>query len=137
MTLAPALHLYKDTKVPIHQSRGDIEQLLRRVGATGFRWSSFPGAETLEAYIKWQGRELSFKIAVKFKPGDDKRQKQLMRVMYFYIKTKVEAVQVGLVDLEHEFLPYLLTKSGKTVYELVDESKDEWLALPPGRTGSE
>jgi len=40
-----------------------------------------------------------------------------MRGLYWYLKVKVEAVQLGIVELEQEFLPYLLTAKGTTVYD--------------------
>lgn len=126
------LKSYSNTTVSPAQSRQNVEDLLVKVGAKGFRWAStvgYPGREGLEAVIEWEGRPLSFRIEVSFK--DERQRRQLMRALYWYLKTKIEAVQLGLVDLEHEFLPYLLTTEGRTVFEQLQDSLPKMLAAPP------
>lgn len=129
--MATTLKSYSGTSVSPAQSRQHIEELLVKVGAKGFRWAStvgYPGREGLEAIIEWEGRPFSFRIEVSFE--DERRRRQLMRALYWYLKTKIEAVQLGLVDLEHEFLPYLLTSEGRTVYEQLRASLPKMLAAP-------
>ena len=48
---------------------------------------------------------------------DEKQRKQILRALYWFLKAKIEAIQFGLVELEQEFLPYLLTSEGRTVFE--------------------
>lgn len=102
------------------------------MGAIGFRWSSTVGAagtETLEAALRFSGREIAFRLRVTFE--NERQHKQRMRALYWYLKTKVEAILFGLVDLEEEFFPYLLTKDNRTLYELQRSSLAQ-LLLPPG-----
>ncbi len=125
------LRSYSETKVSPGQSRQDVEELLVKVGAKGFRWAStvgYPGREGLEAVIEWEGRPFSFRIEVTFE--DERQRWRLMRALYWYLKTKIEAVQLGLVDLEHEFLPYLLTKEGRTVFEQLQDTLPKMLEAP-------
>lgn len=126
-----SLRSYSETKVSPGQSRQDVEELLVKVGAKGFRWAStvgYPGRESLEAVIEWEDRPFSFRIEVSFK--DERQRWRLMRALYWYLKTKIEAVQLGLVDLEHEFLPYLITKEGRTVFEQLQDSLPKMLGAP-------
>lgn len=126
------LTAYAGTTVSPSKSRENIEKLLVRIDAKGFRWAStvgYPGQEVLEAIINWNERDLAFRLEVRF--DHEKHRAQLMRALYWYLKTKVEAVQLGLVDLEREFLPYLLTKSGRTIYE--ELGGPEMALLPPAR----
>lgn len=41
---------------------------------------------------------------------DDRRRNQMYRLLFWYIKSKFEAVETGLVDFEQEFLPHLMIK---------------------------
>ena len=125
-----ALQSYVNTAVPPHKSKEQVEELLQRVGAVGFRWSSFQGRETLEAGLEWGGGRLAFRLQVDYE--DDRERKQKLRALYWYLKAKVEAIQFGLVDLEQEFLPYMLTPSGRTVFEEIPEAQRRgWLLEAP------
>ncbi len=46
-----------------------------------------------------------------------------MRVLLYHVKAKLVAVEDGLVDLEREFLPYLITAGGTAGDELLVEMK--------------
>ena len=131
---ATSLQSYAATQVAAGKTKEQIEELLTRVGAVGFRWSSrtiLPGEEVLEAALEWNGREIAFRLAVQFE--DDRERKQRLRALYWYLKAKVEAIEFGLVDLEQEFLPSLITSSGETVYEHLGGANMQLLALPEGQ----
>lgn len=128
--------------MPVSRSRDVIEALLVKIGAVGFRWDSnlpyrengsrqlVKGWDAISARIKWQGRDLSFRMGIQWRDQDE--QKIAMRALYWCLKAKVEAIQFGIVDLEQEFLPYLLDKSGEhTIYEALRESG--FKMLPEGR----
>ena len=127
-----SLKSYAYTRVAPGKSKEQIEALLVRVGAVGFRWVSHVGSnEVLEAGLEWKGRQLAFRLQVSFESGDERKQK--LRALYWYLKAKVEAIEFGLVDLEQEFLPALLTSSGETVYEHLGGENMQILALPEGQ----
>ena len=76
---------------------------------------------------------------------NDKVKNQMYRLLYWYIKSKFEAVHSGLVDFEQEFLPHLMIrdKSGfvGTVWQMLKKpyetmisggETDIYSALPPG-----
>ena len=105
--------------------------MLTRVGAVAFRWASrtiLPGEDVLEAGLEWKGRELAFRLSIQFE--DERQRKQRLRALYWYLKAKVEAIQFGIIDLEQEFLPYLITASGETVYDHLGGTNMKLLALP-------
>lgn len=127
-----SLKSYASTNVAPGKTKEQIEELLIRVGAVGFRWVSRIGSdEVLEAGLMWKDRELAFRLSVSFE--DEQERKQKLRALYWYLKAKVEAIEFGLVDLEQEFLPSLLTSSGETVYEHLGGENMKLLALPEGR----
>lgn len=126
-----SLSSYANTNVTPGRSREQIEDLLIKVGAVGFRWSSrttMPGEEVLEAGLEWQGREVAFRLTVAYE--DERQRKQRLRALYWYLKAKVEAIMFGLVDLEREFLPYMLTASGETVFDHLGGQNMRLLAAP-------
>lgn len=132
------LKSYANTNVSAGQTREQIEHLLLKVGATGFRWSSqlvsgdryatTPGHEQLEALLNWNEKKIAFRLQVDY--TSEPQRKQRLRALYWYLKAKLEAIQFGLVDLEREFLPYLITSSGKTVYEELGGAEMKLLPAP-------
>jgi len=48
--------------------------------------------------------------------SDDERRR-VYRVIYYHLKSKLEAVAEGLVTFEEEFLPHIVLPSGATVYD--------------------
>ena len=130
-----SLKSYASTRIAPSKSKEQIEELLIRVGAVGFRWISRIGQnEVLEAGLEWNGRQLAFRLQVSFESEDERKQK--LRALYWYLKAKVEAIEFGLVDLEQEFLPSLITSSGETVYEHLGGENMQLLALPEGQDAS-
>ena len=43
-------------------------------------------------------------------PDNEKRRNQAHRLLFWYLKSKFEAVETGLVDFEQEFLPHLMIR---------------------------
>jgi hypothetical protein len=120
---------YKDTPVESGRSKQHIEELLLKVGAKGFRWSSLiDHSEVLEAGLDYEGRERAFRLTVAY--GNERERRQKLRALYWYLKSKLEAIEFGLVDLEQEFLPYLLTRSGRTLYEEIGGAETKLLEAP-------
>lgn len=133
--MSGSLKSYANTSVAPGRSRDAIQRLLETVGAKGFRWSSsvgYPGNEMLEAMLEWKERPIAFRLQVNF--ADQREHKQMMRALYWYLKAKVEAIQFGLVDLEREFLPYLLVAGGQTVYDQLGGVNIKLLEAPDTET---
>ncbi len=120
-----SLKSYANTSVGAGRSKEQIEKLLHKVGAVGFRWdSALPqegvgvsaaGYEQLTAALSWNGRKLAFRLRIEY--TSDKQQRQNLRALYWYLKAKIEAIEFGIVDLEREFLSYMLAPSGQTMYD--------------------
>ncbi len=116
-----SLSSYAHTSVPAGRSKEQIEKLLHKVGAVGFRWDSgLPqgnavGFEQLTAALSWNGRKIAFRLRIEY--ASDKQQRQNLRALYWYLKAKIEAIEFGIVDLEREFMPYMLAPSGRTMYD--------------------
>lgn len=137
MRRGSSLPSYAQTRVQPGQSRDSIEKLLTRIGVDLFRWTTMAGTEGIE--FRWPRPESSpvaFRFLIHF--DSPTKRAQMLRVLYWYLKSKVEAIEFGLVDMEQEFFPQMLTPGGQTVYEAVQDSGMERLvgpdmiALPPG-----
>ena len=132
------LRSYADTRVPSSRSREQIETLLKRVGVDAFRWTTTSGGEAIEFIWPHEGESLGFRLVIHTE--EDRQRARMLRVLFWYLKTKIEAIEAGLVDMEQEFLPHMLMPGGQTVYEATREAGGferlagpTSIALPEGR----
>lgn len=104
-----------NTKVPVLQTRGEIETLLARHGADQFLSGSQPG----QAIIGFRIKGLQIKIVLAMPKSDDaraaKEQRRRWRALLLIIKAKLEAVASGISVLEDEFLAHTVMADGQTV----------------------
>jgi len=123
---------YQGTVVPESKSLLDIEYLLRLHGVQTVRWTT--GVDLIRIEFAWpyQGQELAFRIdlAVPAKDRDgygltgakrDQERRRLLRVLVNHIKAKLVAVEDGLIDLEREFLAYMIGQGNQTMGERLTE----------------
>jgi hypothetical protein len=123
---------YADTVIPPERTKADIDTMLHEfkiegenaAEVTGIRWTDLPPnlpvLEFMVRYIdaKSVKHEQAFRLAppllTKQATQKDRygyREKinvradaQSMRLLYWYLKSKLEAVLFGLTDISHEFL---------------------------------
>jgi hypothetical protein len=137
--MAGSLKSYANTSVGAGRTKEQIESLLKKVGAIGFRWdSALPygkefnggavGFEQLSAMIQWHSRKLAFRLRIEY--DTERQQRQNLRALYWYLKAKIEAIEFGIVDLEQEFMPYMLAPSGRTLYDELGGSNLKLLSAP-------
>lgn len=144
---------YQDTEVPAEKTKFQIEKLLRDFGAQGAQWTTVWEQDKVQlkfAMPTENGRSVMIridpplfmaqrknwnKLAGKYAIAEEANWAQSMRLLYHYLKGKLEAIQWGLKDVEEEFLNDILVKgpSGEeaTVGELVN-----YKALSDGRLQS-
>lgn len=142
------------TDVPVHKSKADIEGMLAKYGAEGYHsgWQAgtadAPGWDLIE--FLWKGRTIRFKIP-RPAPTDarvlaykgpkraewiEQLNRQRWRVLMLVIKAKLEAVESGVSIFEEEFMPFIVTASGKTIGEILIprlQAGPEPISLPEGR----
>ena len=112
----------EDTKVPVEQSRAEIERTLQRYGATAFAFFSEAG----KAIIVFQAkdRRVRFDLPLLHKAGpennaetrtreQDTRRK--WRALLLCIKAKLESVASGIETFEEAFLAHIVLPDGETV----------------------
>ena len=127
-----SLASYANTSVSAGRTKEQIEKLLDKVGATGFRWDStrpngdLCGFEQITAGLEWNDKKVAFQLRITYE--DERKQRQNLRALYRYLKAKIEAIEFGIVDLE--FLPYLLASSGRTMYDELGGPRLRLLTTP-------
>ncbi len=139
------------TDVTSDRSRGEIEKILARYGATHFAYMTEPGA----ARIAFQavGRQVRFTIPL---PDPEAREfthhsrgertasareaayeqatRQKWRALALVVKAKLEAIESGIATFEQEFYAHTVLPSGRTVFEETGEQVAEMIATQmPGR----
>lgn len=107
------------TRVPVVQTKGEIERLLTKYGATGFasgwennRWTIM---------FKMEGRFIRMTMLMPDPNlSDDRRareERRLWRALLLVVKAKLESVASGVEQFDEAWLPHVVTPSGKTVAE--------------------
>lgn len=154
-------HPYSNTPVSASRSQEQIDSLLQRFGATGTNWTKLfdRGRVELTFGVRGKGgRNVAIKVVApiltsKHRSWDPEGGKsevkeapnwaQSMRLLYYYVKAKLEAVRVGLREFEEEFLADTLVQDaeGRTmrvaeaVLPAIDEGGHLALEAPRKREG--
>lgn len=123
------------TSVSCEKSRGEIEWVLKRYGASSFAYMS----EGVMAAIAFKVTNRAIRMIIPLPdPKNFERNKlghernpdaalksweqacrQRWRALALVVKAKLEAVESGVATFEQEFLPYTLLPNGKTAGEWV------------------
>jgi hypothetical protein len=134
---------YEETSVSVDRSQQQIRTLLKKFNVQAIRFTSYPSYAILEFVRQVSDKEfLPYRITVKPKVRDwarntagelDRAERQVWRVVYWWLKAKVEAIEFGLVEFEQDFLPYMIlaTPDGEdTVAHLLFERLAGHTSLP-------
>lgn len=133
------------SKVPVHQTRAEIERLVIKYGATGFG-SSWSGTR---ATIQFSMRKRMIRFAIDLPSQDEERFRYvrvnissrlvrrspahaqsaweqacrtIWRCLLLVIKAKLEAAEMNILTFEESFLSEIVMPgTGKTVWETVRE----------------
>lgn len=143
------LEAYRTTTVPIHESQADVRELLRARKATGMQISESWIDDQAIADVRFgmpgeSGGFYAYRIRVRVPPlvleqvrawakarkqrqpteGEARAQgeRQIWRLVYWWLKTQFEAADAGLVSLEEAFLPWMELPDGRTTYEAMVET---------------
>lgn len=109
-----------ETKVPVQQTRQEIERVLNRYGATGFAYGSQPG----RAMIMFETMDRRIRFVLPLVPPATLNEKQASqfersrwRGLLLSIKAKLEAVESGIETFDEAFLSHVVMPNGKTMAE--------------------
>lgn len=105
----------KNTKVPVEQSRNEIERTLARYGASRFAYFGEQG----RAIIVFEAFERRLRFDLPLPEGESERdaqqRRQRWRALLLAIKSKLESVDTGIETFEEAFLAHIVMPDGITV----------------------
>ena len=135
------------------RARGEIRKLLQRFGCDSVGFMDEFAAGTLLVAFRYRGHQVQLRASargwadlfLRENPWHTRRRcseaewqqralDQGMIAVNFILRDwvhgQVTAIETGITEFRHVFLPYLVTASGETVAELVDRRGGEVLELP-------
>lgn len=101
---------YRDTQVAPEKSQAEVRKLLGMYGVDDIQFT-VRGHELLRMVFARSGNLGHmdvYRIEVIPLSQDEKGERQAMRMMYWWMKAKLETIAFGLADFETEWLPYQL-----------------------------
>ncbi len=105
------------TKVPVDQTRSEIERTLKRYGAAKFAYFT----DHDRAIIMFEAHERRIRFELPLPAGEtDKEQqvrRQKWRALLLCIKAKLESVESKIETFEEAFLAHVVMQDGRTVAE--------------------
>lgn len=118
------------TKVPVSQSRTEIERTIHRYGGTSFAYGYDQDRGVSLVGFAYEGRKVRFMVET---PDERdltdtqraQRERQRWRALLLSIKAKLEVVESGITTFEEEFLAHLVLPGGDTVGDQVLDRLDE------------
>jgi hypothetical protein len=102
------------TDVPVDRSRSELERVLTRWGASQFAYGQ--DQERWVVGFAFGSRAVRIVMII---PSTPQEQRQRWRALVLVVKAKLEAISLGLVDFETEFLGHLVLPTGETMAEHV------------------
>lgn len=104
------------TRVPIENTKTDIERLVKKFGAKGFS----SGWQNDRARVEFLlgDRHIRFTVIV---AGDAQAARQRWRALLLMIKARFAAIEAKIVTTEQAFVGDIVTPDGRTVYEQIRE----------------
>ena len=124
-------------------ARADIEKILRNFGCSSIGWYSEYEIHVLTLAFVWQGQQVRLKASaigwasmyLRDNPWSSQRratkhdyeQKALDQgmiainsILRDWVKGQVTAIETGILSFNEVFMPFMLTKDGKTISESSD-----------------
>ena len=100
------------TKVPITQSKGEIERTLERYKADQFGTASDSESQRAMVQFRFNAKIIRFEMSL----GNLSEQqiRQRWRALLLAIKSKLEAVESGIETFEEAFLAHVVMPDGRT-----------------------
>lgn len=98
------------TRVPVNQSRNELERTLDRYGADQFVY----GTDAGEWVVRFRAHERYVQLRID-KPDDEQQQRQRWRALVLVVKAKLESIESGLETFEQAFLANVMLPDGSTV----------------------
>lgn len=107
------------TRVPVMQTRHEIEAVLAKYGADKFGFTSEPG----RALVMFEYHHRTVRMVLPLPVGTDPKTQQAQRSKWrsflMGIKAKLNNVTEGIETFDEAFLAHIVTDDGSTAYERI------------------
>jgi len=140
------------TRIPAAQTAGEVQGILAKHGARAvmIEYGDDGSAEALSFEIKRGDDPLGFRLPIEpdrilkvlqdeydrgelrshqGRPDREQAVKVTWRILKVWVEAQMAYLQTEMVTMEQLFLPYLLTRDGKTLYQAMAEKR---FLLGPG-----
>lgn len=104
------------TRVPVAQTKAEIERLVTRYGAKGF----VAGWQGSVARVEFLCSDRHIRLSVVV-PDSEQAARQKWRALLLLVKAKLESVDAKIATLEQAFVGDIVMPDGRTVWEATRE----------------
>lgn len=127
---------YKQTQVNWGKSQAQITKLLESQGVLDVRFTFLQSQNSLICEFNYptelEGKKVvvGVRILLPVPKDDDRARNQIHRALFYYLKTKFEALNFGLVEFIQEFMPHLIVFDkgvSKTMYQVISPQYEKGL----------
>lgn len=118
------------TTVPVSQSRGEIDTLLRNWCCRGIQWTdNFENGMVILRFA-WPFEKNTYmaRFVMQTQQGQQEH-----RVLLLWLKAAFNAVEIGIIKPEEVFLPFIENKEGRTVGELIVKQLPAFICMDHSR----
>jgi hypothetical protein len=149
--------LYEHTTIAPERTKADIDKLLGEHGIQGIQWTTYQGQSILRFLWQLTVKGVKKEIMFEFKPPLIETQKRVWsqqdnrtikatvqleatsyRLLFWYLKNKLEAVKYGLQSMEKEFLSQAVvslpngskTTVGENILDVLETMRTPALMAP-------
>lgn len=114
---------YRSTKVSMDTSQSEVRGLLRKYGVKDVQNTVRSGGLLSLIFARPDpvGHLNVYRIEVQALTKDEQGERQAARMLYWWMKAKLETISFGIADFETEMLPYQLI-SGEQGHQTVAEA---------------
>lgn len=103
------------TKVPVDQTKTEIERALARYGASHFAYFSEPERAIIIFHAHERRLRFDLPLPAGERDADQKIRRQKWRALLLCVKAKLESVQSKIETFEEAFLAHVVMPDGFTV----------------------
>ncbi len=103
--MSKAKQPYRDTRVTWLQTQGYVTALLAKYGIHETRFTNYGGHAYVEFILPKEGWPVRLSIPVDLQ--DQRGTNARWRMLYWYLKAKLEAMKFGITDFKTEWLPFI------------------------------
>jgi len=146
---------YKNTSVHWSKSQAEVQKVLEKYNIKETRFTNLSYESMQRSGIEMSkntvalmieffkittlsngvGGKVPIRIIIPNIPDDEKYKNQAYRIIHWYLKTKFEAVETGLIEFEQEFMPHIALGKGSGIGNMWNIFKQQMLpAIMSGKS---